>query len=176
MFWGSKRNDRNPFFDWPICFSFVQNVCELDLIFHVDKVHYILQELCLGGMVLETNMNEIVARIDEQNKLEKQEAGITAAPNKAMTAIKEMNLPQKIKDMKLPDLNINLRFWTVESSLLRDLWVEICGLSENKRESSQWWWSSVSSFDSVFSSLNIVVSEFLVSTSVFPFVRFVNVQ
>jgi AP-3 complex subunit sigma len=91
-------------------YSFVKNVCELDLIFHVDKVQYILQEICLGGMVLETNMNEIVARIDEQSKLEKQEAGISAAPTKAMTALKEMNLPQKIKDIKLSDLNLNLRF------------------------------------------------------------------
>lgn len=50
-----------------------ENVCELDLIFHVDKVHYILNELVMGGMVLETNMNEILTRIEEQNKLEKQE-------------------------------------------------------------------------------------------------------
>jgi AP-3 complex subunit sigma len=57
-------------------------------------------------MVLETNMNEIVTRFDEQSKLEKQEAGIIAAPTKAMTALKEMNLPQKIKDMKLSDLNL----------------------------------------------------------------------
>ena len=27
----------------------------------------------MGGMVLETNMNEILTRIEEQNKLEKQE-------------------------------------------------------------------------------------------------------
>ncbi|UJR23831.1 hypothetical protein I4U23_026807 [Adineta vaga] len=87
-----------------------ENVCELDLIFHADKVHYILQEICLGGMVLETNLNEIIARFDEQSKLEKQEAGFSAAPAKAMTALKEMNLPQKIKDIKLPDLNLNLRF------------------------------------------------------------------
>jgi len=26
-----------------------ENVCELDLIFHVDKVHYILNELVMGG-------------------------------------------------------------------------------------------------------------------------------
>lgn len=50
-----------------------ENVCELDLIFHVDKVHYILNELVMGGMVLETNMNEILTRIEDQNKLEKQE-------------------------------------------------------------------------------------------------------
>lgn len=50
-----------------------ENVCELDLIFHVDKVHYILNELVMGGMVLETNMTEILTRIEEQNKLEKQE-------------------------------------------------------------------------------------------------------
>ncbi|RXG56040.1 AP-3 complex subunit sigma-1 [Armadillidium vulgare] len=51
-----------------------ENVCELDLIFHVDKVHYILNELVMGGMVLETNMTEIITRIEDQNKLEKQES------------------------------------------------------------------------------------------------------
>lgn len=50
-----------------------ENVCELDLIFHVDKVHHILNELVMGGMVLETNMNEILAKIQEQDKIEKQE-------------------------------------------------------------------------------------------------------
>lgn len=50
-----------------------ENVCELDLIFHMDKVHHILNELVMGGMVLETNMNEILAKINEQDKLEKQE-------------------------------------------------------------------------------------------------------
>jgi len=96
-----------------------ENVCELDLIFHVDKVHYILAELCMGGMVLETNMTEILTRIEEQNKLEKQEtypvltkAGIAAAPARAVSAVKEMNIPQKIKDIKLPDLPSigNLKF------------------------------------------------------------------
>ena len=58
-------------------------------------------------MVLETNMNEIVSRIEEMNRLEKSEAGIGAAPGKAMSAVKEMNIAsitQKIKDIKLPDL------------------------------------------------------------------------
>merc|ERR1712137_1014061 len=53
-----------------------ENVCELDLIFHADKVHYILNELVMGGMVLETNMSEILSRIEDQNKLEKSEAGL----------------------------------------------------------------------------------------------------
>ncbi|XP_013382470.1 AP-3 complex subunit sigma-1 isoform X2 [Lingula anatina] len=81
-----------------------ENVCELDLIFHVDKVHYILQEMVMGGMVLETNMTEILTRIEEQSKIEKSEAGIAGAPGRAISAVKEMNLPQKIKDIKLPDL------------------------------------------------------------------------
>ncbi|TNN16121.1 AP-3 complex subunit sigma-2 isoform 1 [Schistosoma japonicum] len=41
----------------------------LDLI----QVHYILNELVLGGMVLETHINEITHRYEEQQKLEKQE-------------------------------------------------------------------------------------------------------
>jgi AP-3 complex subunit sigma len=84
-----------------------ENVCELDLIFHFDKVQYILQELCMGGMVLETNMLEIVNKIEEMNKLEKQEAGVTGAPSKAMNAVKDINISsitQKIKDIRLPDL------------------------------------------------------------------------
>ncbi|CAD5113481.1 DgyrCDS2646 [Dimorphilus gyrociliatus] len=50
-----------------------ENVCELDLIFHVDKVHYILSEMVMGGMVLETNMTEILTRVNEQDKIEKEE-------------------------------------------------------------------------------------------------------
>ena len=56
-----------------------ENVCELDLIFHVDRVHNILQELCMGGMVLETNMSEILTHVDAQTKLEKSETTATAA-------------------------------------------------------------------------------------------------
>ncbi|EEC03829.1 Ap-3 complex subunit sigma, putative [Ixodes scapularis] len=62
-----------------------ENVCELDLIFHMDKVHYILNELVMGGMVLETNMTEIITRIEDQSKIEKQEVcemplGLRVAP------------------------------------------------------------------------------------------------
>jgi len=81
-----------------------ENVCELDLIFHMDKVHFILNELVMGGMVLETNMNEILTRIEEQNKIEREEAGISAAPTRALSAVKNMNLPQQLKDIKLPEL------------------------------------------------------------------------
>ena len=37
------------------------------------QVHFILNELVMGGMVLETNMSEIMLRIEEQNKIEKEE-------------------------------------------------------------------------------------------------------
>uniref|UniRef100_A0A8C5VLM0 AP complex subunit sigma n=1 Tax=Microcebus murinus TaxID=30608 RepID=A0A8C5VLM0_MICMU len=51
----------------------LENVCELDLVFHIDKVHNILAEMVIGEMVSETNINEIVMQIDAQNKLEKSE-------------------------------------------------------------------------------------------------------
>ena len=38
---------------------------------------FILNELVMGGMVLETNMNEILTRIEEQNKIEKEEVRLT---------------------------------------------------------------------------------------------------
>jgi AP-3 complex subunit sigma len=70
----------------------------------MDKVHYILNELVMGGMVLETNMTEILTRVEEQNKIEKDEAGLSAAPTRAISAVKNMNIPQQIKEIKLPEL------------------------------------------------------------------------
>ncbi|KAF7260901.1 hypothetical protein EG68_01958 [Paragonimus skrjabini miyazakii] len=81
-----------------------ENVCELDLIFHVDKVHYILNEVVLGGMVLETHINEITMRYEEQAKIEKQETGLSGAPARAVSAVRDLNLHQKFKEFRFPDL------------------------------------------------------------------------
>ncbi|CAL1292008.1 unnamed protein product [Larinioides sclopetarius] len=50
-----------------------RNVCELDLIFHVDKVHYVLNEIIIGGLVIENSIPNILQALDEQKKLEKNE-------------------------------------------------------------------------------------------------------
>ena len=52
---------------------YIRNERTLSYLYLTFQVHYILAELCMGGMVLETNMTEILTRIEEQNKLEKQE-------------------------------------------------------------------------------------------------------
>ncbi len=54
-----------------------ENVCELDLIFHGDKVHYILDEIIMGGSVLETNMHEILTAITDASKLERSNKILT---------------------------------------------------------------------------------------------------
>ena len=46
-----------------------ESVCELDLIFHSDRVHYILDEIVSGGMVLETNILNILNAVKDQDKL-----------------------------------------------------------------------------------------------------------
>mmetsp|Transcript_23606 Transcript_23606/g.33117 ORF Transcript_23606/g.33117 Transcript_23606/m.33117 type:complete len:182 (-) Transcript_23606:1343-1888(-) len=46
-----------------------ENVCELDLIFHSDRVHYVLDEIVMGGMVLETNISTILQAIKDQGKM-----------------------------------------------------------------------------------------------------------
>eukprot|EP00160_Parvularia_atlantis_P016413 Unigene5200_Nuclearia_a/m.15953 Unigene5200_Nuclearia_a/g.15953 ORF Unigene5200_Nuclearia_a/g.15953 Unigene5200_Nuclearia_a/m.15953 type:complete len:163 (-) Unigene5200_Nuclearia_a:92-580(-) len=51
-----------------------ENVCELDLIFHADKVHHILDEVVTGGLVLETSLPDILGAVDAQNKLAKAAA------------------------------------------------------------------------------------------------------
>jgi len=80
------------------CFD---TVCELDLIFNTDKVHSILNEIVMGGLVLETNLQEILHRIDEQTKLEKQMEGLKGAPIRAANIVKtKVNLSGHLMDIK----------------------------------------------------------------------------
>ncbi|KAL5969280.1 AP-3 complex subunit sigma-2 [Taenia solium] len=81
-----------------------ESVCELDLIFHSDKVHFLLNELIIGGMVLETHISEIIYHNEEQNKLEKQESTLPIAPSRAVSAVKDLKIAQKLKDIKLPEI------------------------------------------------------------------------
>ncbi|CAO3563718.1 unnamed protein product [Mortierella alpina] len=55
-----------------------ENVCELDLIFHFKEVHDILAEVITGGMVLETDIGDIVAAVQEAGRLSKKPTGILA--------------------------------------------------------------------------------------------------
>ncbi|VDL59239.1 unnamed protein product [Hymenolepis diminuta] len=82
-----------------------ESVCELDLIFHSDKVHFLLNELIIGGVVLETHISEIIRHNEEQNKQEKQEQlTLPLASSRAVSAVKDLNLGQKLKDIKLPEI------------------------------------------------------------------------
>lgn len=59
------------------CFS---NVCELDIVFNFNKVHTILDEIILGGQVLETSSSEIVKAVEEIYRLEKASNSIMRVP------------------------------------------------------------------------------------------------
>jgi len=48
-----------------------ENVCELDLIFHPDKVHFILDEIVMAGMVLETSLKEIIKAVNGTAKYQR---------------------------------------------------------------------------------------------------------
>lgn len=43
-----------------------ENVCELDLIFGYETMHAVLSEMIVGGVVVETNLEKIVAGVREQ--------------------------------------------------------------------------------------------------------------
>ncbi|KAL7421108.1 Sigma-adaptin 3A [Cryptotrichosporon argae] len=56
-----------------------ENVCELDLIFHYDEVQYVLAEIIQGGLVLETNINEIASCVQASSRNRKASAA-SASP------------------------------------------------------------------------------------------------
>jgi len=49
---------------------YFSNVCELDIVFHFNKVYAILDEYILAGEVQETNKRIILERLKELEKLE----------------------------------------------------------------------------------------------------------
>lgn len=63
-----------------------ENVCELDLIFHSDRVHYILDEIIMAGMVLETNINHILNAVTEQNKMHAASIKVIGTPGTSQMA------------------------------------------------------------------------------------------
>lgn len=65
--------------------SCFQNVCELDLIFHMDKIHFVLDELVCAGLVLETNMGDIIQALQ-------------AAKREALAAPKSSVIPRAVRN------------------------------------------------------------------------------
>lgn len=53
-----------------------ENVCELDLIFHSDKVNQILNEFFMGGFIVERSAEVVLDDARAQLRLERQEAGV----------------------------------------------------------------------------------------------------
>lgn len=64
----------------------LENVCELDLVFGWQVMQTVLGEIVQGGMVVETNINKIMAAIDEANNIKSTDhfsdgSGVQAAGN-----------------------------------------------------------------------------------------------
>merc|ERR1719253_224808 len=66
-----------------------ENVCELDLIFHSDKVMYVLDEIIMAGMVLETNIIHILQAVNDQNKLHAKSVKVVPGLTSSKTSQKK---------------------------------------------------------------------------------------
>ncbi|XP_021854170.1 AP-4 complex subunit sigma [Spinacia oleracea] len=44
------------------------NVCELDIMFHLEKAHFMLEEMVMNGCIVETNKSNILAPIQLMDK------------------------------------------------------------------------------------------------------------
>ncbi|KAL8425988.1 hypothetical protein Efla_000126 [Eimeria flavescens] len=48
--------------------KFFENVCELDIMFHLEKAHFIIAEMIMDGCIVETNKSNIMAPIQMLEK------------------------------------------------------------------------------------------------------------
>jgi len=64
--------------------SYFKNVCELDLIFKIDQVHWLVDEIFVGGMMAETSTQQIIEALQAQSGLVREESDFTAASLQAL--------------------------------------------------------------------------------------------
>ena len=50
---------------------YFENVCELDIMYNLEKSHFILDEMVLNGCIVETNKNNIIKPIALMDKVSK---------------------------------------------------------------------------------------------------------
>jgi len=48
--------------------KYFENVCELDIMFNIEKAHYILDEMVMNGCIVETNKSLVLAPIFQLDK------------------------------------------------------------------------------------------------------------
>ena len=66
-----------------------ESVCELDLIFHSDRAHFILDEIVMGGMVLETNIHAVLQAVKDQDRLHKESLTRTDSATASASSIQQ---------------------------------------------------------------------------------------
>ncbi|CAK7339568.1 unnamed protein product [Dovyalis caffra] len=59
-----------------------RNVCELDIVFNYSKLHTMVDEIILGGQVLETSSSEVMRAVEEISKSEAASNSISLVPKK----------------------------------------------------------------------------------------------
>lgn len=86
--------------------QYFENVCELDLIFHSDKVNQILNEFFVGGFIVERSPELVLNDIRTQTRLEQQDSGVlTQVGAKIKSAVETKKEKLKIEAGKKFDMN-----------------------------------------------------------------------
>ena len=66
-----------------------ENVCEIDLIFHSNRVHHALNKIVMGGMVLETNIGRILKAVQDQGRQHAESVRTAASRSGGVDALQE---------------------------------------------------------------------------------------
>jgi AP-3 complex subunit sigma len=86
--------------------QYFENVCELDLIFHSDKVNQIINEFFVGGFIVERTPDILLNDIRTQTRLEQQDSGVlTQVGAKIKSAVETKKEKLKIDASKKFDMN-----------------------------------------------------------------------
>ena len=52
------------------------SICELDIMYHLEQVHFLLDEMVMNGFIVETNKSNVLRPLDLMEKESKKDEGI----------------------------------------------------------------------------------------------------
>ena len=71
------------------------NVCELDLMYHIDKAHYILGEMIVNGCIVDTNKANILTPTRRCSALWNDVGGVRGIPSRPRRLVRPVPFPSR---------------------------------------------------------------------------------
>uniref|UniRef100_A0A8I5YLJ9 AP complex mu/sigma subunit domain-containing protein n=1 Tax=Pongo abelii TaxID=9601 RepID=A0A8I5YLJ9_PONAB len=83
-----------------------KKISQAERIRQMDRVEQVLRKVVEGTLLLDTDINELLGRLRQENHLNPGGGGFSELRGRVLSALKELNLPSIVNNINLGDRNV----------------------------------------------------------------------